>query len=555
MSGQRKQYIPVLIMCFAIVTCLIMTILIVMKMIPAKADTKKEVKTLKNVYITETAGGNIRFLSKGKWLEYSGKIEEEYRGVADIRMKNNTITKIYIKPDYVDGLLLAYDDNQMKIDGVGIVERNKNIPIYVDDGTSVGQTEASELIVGSSRLRFVFENGQVCALVMEPTTKVSDIRVLLKNGEQIYHEGLYIKGDKKWYINGEEQQKKAVCDIGSFLSQRELLDCDIDGGDGKLYLCNANGKKIKEGYEGDFSVQKTDQGLVIINILPVEDYVRYVLPSEMMATFSYEALKAQAICARTFAYSQMKGDDYAQFGANLDDSTSYQVYHASGTFDATDRAVAETKGQVLTYEDKMITCYYFSTSAGMTENLEVWGNSKSPAYLKARSCLQNEECGDLSEDKAFYQFIHSAPQSYDSGSGFYRWTAKLDLSAITDSEKGALKNIKIAKRSKSGYITSLTCVYENGSKRLTNENEIRTFLGKALLSLTLADGSQREFSTVPSACFEVSERNGSKVTLTGGGFGHGIGMSQYGANAMGEAGADCAQILAFYYDGTEIKQY
>ena len=66
-------------------------------------------------------------------------------------------------------------------------------------------------------------------------------------------------------------------------------------------------------------------GYVLVNELPIETYLRYVLPSEMPTYFSYEALKAQAVCARTFAYKQMRQNAYAEYGANLDDSTAYQV--------------------------------------------------------------------------------------------------------------------------------------------------------------------------------------------------------------------------------------
>lgn len=555
MSKRQKHYIPVLIMCLAVLTCLVLTGLIVMKMIPAKADIKNGTYTLENVYITDTSGGSICFVSEGKAMECPGKLSEPYIGIADLRISNRKITKIFTKPDYVNGVLLSYDEKQMNIDGVGMVERNEELPVYVRDDTSVGQTDFSELIVGSSRLDFVFEEGKVCALVMAPQTEVTNIHVLLKNGSGIFYENLYIKGNKKWSVNGEMQKKGKCCDIGAYLNEKGGNECVIDGGKGKLFLCDKDGNECKEGYEGTFRVQKTEDGLVLVNALPVEDYVRYVLPSEMMSSFAYEALKAQAICARTFAYTQMKGDDYAEYGANLDDSTSYQVYHASGTYEVTDQAVKDTEGQVLTYNDKMITCYYFSTSAGWTENLEVWENEDSPDYLTAQSCLMEGDYGDLSNAENFSEFIHASPQSYDSASNFYRWTAEVDLSEITDSQNGAMKSIEVAKRSKSGYVTGLTCVYANGSKRISNENEIRTLLGKGLKKLTLADGTVREFTTIPSACFEVTKTEGSLVTLAGGGFGHDIGMSQYGANAMGQEGADCTQILEFYYKGAKVKQY
>lgn len=86
-------------------------------------------------------------------------------------------------------------------------------------------------------------------------------------------------------------------------------------------------------------MRRADEGYVLINDVPIETYLRYVVPSEMPTKFSYEALKAQAVCARTFAYKQMQGNTYAEYGANLDDSTAFQVYHAASAYEVTDRAV------------------------------------------------------------------------------------------------------------------------------------------------------------------------------------------------------------------------
>ena len=127
----------------------------------------------------------------------------------------------------------------------------------------------------------------------------------------------------------------------------------------------------------------------------------FVLPSEMPLSFSYEALKAQAVCARTFTYGQMKNDTYARYGANLDDSIAYQAYHATTSYEVTDQAVADTAGMVMTYKGKLADCYYYSTSPGYSENLEVW-NAASPGYLLAENHTR-EKTKDLSSDKAFHK--------------------------------------------------------------------------------------------------------------------------------------------------------
>ncbi len=289
----------------------------------------------------------------------------------------------------------------------------------------------------------------------------------------------------------------------------------------------------------------------MINELPIEEYVRYVLPSEMPVSFSYEALKAQAVCARTFAYQQIRNDTYAEYGANLDDTTAFQVYHAASTYDVTDRAVEDTAGLVLTYQGKLIECYYYSTSSGYSEDLEVW-DAKSPGYLSAENHTK-EKTKNLSKKRNFHKFISDSVESYDADSPYYRWTATLSGELGMDETYGRLKSLKVNERSKSGYILSLTIVFEQGERTYEKENDIRFALGKYLLSLKLADGTKRtDYSSVPSACFEVKSQKNGKIVLTGGGFGHGIGMSQYGADSMGKEGKSWQEILNFYYSDVEI---
>ena len=122
-----------------------------------------------------------------------------------------------------------------------------------------------------------------------------------------------------------------------------------------------------------------------------------------------------------------------------------------------------------------------------------------------------------------------------------------------DEKYGKLKSMKVEERSRSGYVLKLKVSFEEGDRIYEKENDIRYALGRYLLSLTLADGSKRtNFHSVPSACFEVASVDDGTIVLKGGGFGHGIGMSQYGADAMGRAGKNWQEILKFYYQGVEI---
>ncbi|MBQ6811970.1 MAG: SpoIID/LytB domain-containing protein, partial [Agathobacter sp.] len=284
----------------------------------------------------------------------------------------------------------------------------------------------------------------------------------------------------------------------------------------------------------------------------METYVKYVLPSEMQVNFGHEALKAQAVCARTYAYSQMKNQSYARYGANLDDSTAFQVYHNNGRYPETDAAVEETTGEVISCNGKLITCYYYSTSPGVTNDMSSWENT-NPAYID----IQGEEQLnglDLTKSDDFSAYMRDETESFDKSSPMYRWKAILNLSEIKETDYGKLESVKITERNDAGYVTGIDLVYEDETINLKNENAIRTILGKYLQETVLNNESVRtNFTMIPSACFEVVEQSGDKVVLRGGGFGHGIGMSQYGAKGMAEAGYRYKDIISYYYENVVVK--
>ena len=165
----------------------------------------------------------------------------------------------------------------------------------------------------------------------------------------------------------------------------------------------------------------------------------------------------------------------------------------------------------------------------MTEDFEVW-ESETPGY------------------------IHKVASS-DTNSPFYRWSAVIGLDSIADAELGKLKSISVDETSENGFVLKLTAQFEKGSREMKNENIIRKFLGQGLVSTTLNDGSVREnLSMIPSACFRIVSSDASRYTIEGSGFGHEIGMSQYGADSMAQNGSSCTDIISYYYNNVEIKQ-
>lgn len=577
----------ILLMIGLVVLSVSITILVVMHMVSKQTaqfpqnGTTQDANTqilVENVYITECEDNWITFLYRGETYRFRGQTTNSYRGIADIYFLDNKIEKIALKKDFVKGALLSYDENHIEVEGYGLVERTTSLELYrIVDG-QVRTSGFSELSIGEENLDYVTAEGKICAVIkneddIQVTDKEDTIRVLLKNGENLVYRNLYITGSKKWTINGAEQDADVPVDMVYVINQiadkadrtnqasEQSLEATMvhtaqavcDGG--FLYITDENGGKISNGYEGILLIREWEGGVVLINQIGVEDYVRYVLPSEMESTFPFEAQKAQAVCARTFAYAQMQNKTYAAYGANVDDSTAFQVYNRFGTSSMTDLAVEETKGQLMVYDGQPINCYYFSTSNGFTEDMEAWGE-ENPPYITAQDLLLSDvSVGRLNLRANYIDFLQEAPQSYDSDSPYYRWSAILNLDAYTDASLGKIKSITLTKRSDSGYVRSMDVCYEKMTQTLTDENEIRKLLGKLLCEVTLSDGTTRtDMTMLPSASFVITEQDGQKYTVSGGGFGHGIGMSQYAAGKMAELGMDYKEILVFFYRNALLAQ-
>lgn len=538
--------------------------------------SEKDGKILENAYLTASEQGTITIYCDGGIYQYEGILEENFTGVADVEISDEKIQKIYAKPDCINGILLSYTDTVIEVQGYGALPRGADIPVYSLISGGVEEVSMDSLVVGNSSLTYVMEEGHICAILQKERTQSENIRILITKKGSTCHSDMYVTASADFVCGSEQKTAGTWLNMKDILSEKSIKTVDLSCETGMLILCNGSSvpetvsqEKMKEicsgdgslstgkAYPGQLQIRKEEKGFVVVNEVPIEEYLCYVIPSEMPLSFSYEALKAQAVCARTVAYTQMKNASYASYGANLDDTVSYQAYNSTGTGELARKAVEETKGQILSFEGNLMDCFYYSTSPGYTENMEIWGVENSPAYLCVKSSItqKNYVLGDkLSTSEGFSSFIHSTPDSFDSESPYYRWIAKISLAVGEDSQLGNMTGIQVTKRSDSGYVLEMKVNYEKGSRTYSEEGEIRSFLGRCLTVLTLNDGTVREnFSTLPSACFEVTATGEETITLTGGGFGHGIGMSQYGADAMGDAGFTYNGILSFYYTDSKIK--
>lgn len=297
-------------------------------------------------------------------------------------------------------------------------------------------------------------------------------------------------------------------------------------------------------YRGKLELYPSEKGIAIVNELPLEEYLYAVVPSEMPASYSMEALKVQAVCARSYAEKQTRGFGYPQYKANVDDSTEYQVYGNSREQESTIQAVDETKGEKVWYNGEIATTYYFSTSCGKTTTSEAWGS---------RRTKQNEYlCSvDVSENGNIYE--KNLP--------WYRWSAKIPEKILenlieknTKTDIGKLCNVEVTKRGAGNIALQLVATGDEKKVTVDTENKIRRAMGGEGYFLERQDGKKvKSMELLPSAFFEI-KKNGREYILTGGGYGHGIGMSQTGANEMAKQGKNYKEILSVFYKGIEVKK-
>jgi stage II sporulation protein D len=274
--------------------------------------------------------------------------------------------------------------------------------------------------------------------------------------------------------------------------------------DGNLLSWNGS------SYRGGLRLLADGNDFKIINVVGLEDYLRGVVPSEMQASWTLEALKAQAVAARTYTVVNLKPqEDYDLCATEL-----CQKYSGvAKEHPSSDQAIRETYGQVLTYGRQFARTYYHSDSGGIiASSAEVWGNDLP--YLVAHRDIEQ-------------QSPHQA------------WDREIDPSKVAEVLASYGKNV--------GQVQSMRILGYSDSGRVSTL-EVSGSAGSVVLSGTSLTKMMRDWG-MKSTRFVMT----GNLSARGSGWGHGVGMSQYGAKTLAEQGYVYSQILGFYYPGTELQ--
>ncbi|MCG9969827.1 SpoIID/LytB domain-containing protein [Pelotomaculum terephthalicicum JT] len=340
--------------------------------------------------------------------------------------------------------------------------------------------------------------------------------------------------------DGNVAERTPVADLVALNASGEAVDISENTG---LYVRNARNESelasnkglnlisLLEGteyrrYRGNMEFRVESGSLVAINELNIEDYLRGVVPAEMPSSWPAEALKAQAVVARNYALQRVEATSGASY--NLTNDQSSQVYLGyDKEVPATDQAVEDTRGVVMLNRGKLISSFFHSSSGGYTENSEdVW--SSALPYIKYKK------------------------DPFDKNNLHYNWQVDYTAAQLLEMFK------------KSGYefkkITGIDTVYTASGARVKKLTVSGVGTDDKPLRIEIANADNVRIALgLKSALFTLKkgydkDKNLTGVNITGSGWGHGLGLSQWGANGMARQGYNYQEILKYYYSNIKIAE-
>ena len=571
---------------------------------------------LENVWVAESSEETLECFYHQTYFTVATERTSEREQVADLIFQDGRVTDVREKTEKIHGKLLRVSEDALEIEGSGVYPIAESMEVYKLYG-SMKTLARNDLRIGYADTDYVIMRGKICACLVSERETADRIRVLLKNTAQ----------NTNYYDSVE------------LLVDEEAIQVhakDLEVGERRSYRCaaltdritvNAEGiSKEDNAYRGTIECYRNESGMVLVNELPLEEYLYAVVPSEMPASYPMESLKAQAVCARTYAYRYILRAGLPEVGAHVDDTTAYQVYHNCRENAATTTAVKETDGILLTYQGEPAQNYYYSTSCGIGTKADIWksGSGEEIPYIQpvrlnreTYTAAVSEETADMRPEEAAQGIVTAQAQPEEEGlesdtaellrdeecfrqfittknendleyeEPWYRWiytVEKIDSEAILSriktryaaspasvltqteggyfvsqpvTETGIVQELRIVGRGAGGIAEELLVRTDTAVYKVLSEYSIRYVLCDTKSEITKQDGSVTVPATLlPSGYFiiEAGKKGETMVgyTLIGGGYGHGVGMSQNGAKALGEEGSSYSRILAFFFRGCDL---
>lgn len=456
---------------------------------------------------------------------------------------------------------------------------------FVDPKDKLAEQRINEISSKLGKEYFAKERKKIAlqrkkkAVLVRPTPKIKNIvfvRAGLIQGENSFE----FKSSAPFEIKTKSGQLKVASNLGG---ENHLISKNRDG---KIIISNRNKENIivdepivikplkPEGtvtlfnvklgqdnfwagqldrsYRGTIEISPDKNGMSVTNIVNLEEYLYSVVPSEMPHHWPREALKAQAVAARTEAMAKL--GRHKNEGFDFCSEVHCQVYRGvEQEIEVTSQAVDETRGIIITYDGKLIDALYSSNCGGHTQE-NIFGNGQSISYLAAKFdtlekhnvtfALSPIELEDWLKEPQKGILCDLAGNPKNSNFRWVRIYTAQELNELLNKimDFGEVSKIVVLKRQRSGHISKVKIIGGNNSYILEKELNIRKALGN-----------------LRSSMFKVEVKYGpdkkpEKFIFYGGGFGHGVGMCQAGTLGLANKAKDYKEILRHYYQGIEFKR-
>lgn len=530
-----------------------------------------------------------------------------------VTIKEGTVVGFELEEQKSTDRILRVTDEYIELEKGGRYTYDK---VEVYDTTPEGKIQSLAQVPSGVEVECVIKDNEVEAIQIMSKDFKDNMRVVVsQDGLGDYsHEDVVLKSGGEYDILYKDKklvfQKGGSWSAKTFDWQEEVDKVTFipkENAQMEIESIKRQGKSPK--YQGNIEVYKeADGSFVIVNETDMTNYLAGVIPSEMPTSYGIEAAKVQAIAARSYAITHRTNSKFMKYGAQVDDTTSTQVYNNVPADEISYQAAKETADRVLKHEDKVISGNFFSTSAGYTANYgEVWATGEifptdTPDYLVSRQqYLGDREVGDMREEKDAYTFFTTPADqidAFDNEAAWFRWQVHFtaeELAHVVNSNVyklttqypslvkilvddewqsgeletlGNIENIKVRERGEGGNIMELSVVGDKGTIKVSTEYLVRCLFApiqkdseKEPIKIIRANGTEVEnMNMLPSAFFSMDMTYDDKqmvkeVTFYGGGFGHGVGMSQEGVKGMVERGYTYKQVLEHYYQNVEIVSY
>lgn len=552
-------------------------------------------------YLEEADESGIQFFYRGCELYHPCTQKQGSEQIVTLAFKGSELVSYEEDGEIISGKTLQVTEQAVTLEEQGTIPFGERCEGYYQK-EEVRSSNTDEIPIGYAFTDYLIKDGKICAFLILPKEQMEYIRVAIQQSDYrgLYHKEVILQSSEELILsyleNGERKEEPLPAGEKLILSQdadylkEGMVKVVNPTNSGKTDLLSVHRNQGVPSYRGNFEIHKTEEGLLLINELLLEEYLYAVVPSEMPSTYPAESLKAQAVCARTYSYGYLEHAGLPALGAHVDDSVNYQVYNNIMEKKSSTDAVRQTGGELLLQDGKPITAYYYSTSCGYGTDDRIWkeqGDSAAP-YLRsvhiAREDSQknleqktNEDTdnklNDLIQEETLRDYLTAVhEEDYEKEEPWYRWSytvkdididllkKKLQERGISFTDFKKVKDMEITRRAAGGSAGALVITTDQGEIPVEEEYEIRYVLNQGG-GVIRQDGSAYELSTIlPSAYFVIDLQKGKKgitgFTLSGGGFGHGVGMSQNAAKAMAQSGKTYEEILAMFYRNCQLaKKY